>query len=115
MELSGSASGGLILICNRPLTDLPELRALATRIEVHRLEVTEAEMSEKMRELAGAGYRHNGKLGSLEPAECLEVTEHLLRECRAGRLSTGFEAAAEELPDFICSGNQITPHAIGGT
>ena len=35
--------GGLILISNRPLADMPELRALATRIEVHRLDVTDAE------------------------------------------------------------------------
>jgi hypothetical protein len=74
--------GGLILICNRPLADLPELRALATRIEVHRLEVTEAEMTAKMRELASGGYRHGGKV-VLEPQNCLEVTEHLLRECHA--------------------------------
>ncbi len=41
--------GGLILISNRPLADLPELRALATRIEVHRLDVTEAELTALMR------------------------------------------------------------------
>src|SRR5271166_5027932 len=45
--------GGLILISNRPLADLPELRALATRIEVHRLDVTEAELTAQMRHLAG--------------------------------------------------------------
>lgn len=74
--------GGLILICNRPLADLPELRALATRIEVHRLEVSEAELTAKMRELAEASYRPEGKV-VLGPQECVEVTEHLLRECRA--------------------------------
>src|SRR6185312_729738 len=35
--------GGLILISNRPLANMPELLALATRIEVHQLEVTDAE------------------------------------------------------------------------
>jgi hypothetical protein len=77
-----SFRGGFILICNRPLADLPELRALATRIEVHRLEVSEAEMTAKMRELAGEGYRHYGEI-VLKPKECLEVTEHLIRECHA--------------------------------
>jgi len=69
--------GGLILISNRPLADLPELRALATRIEVHRLEVSEAELTAKMRELAGGGYRPQGK-ELLGPDECRQVTEHLL-------------------------------------
>ena len=74
--------GGLILISNRPLADLPELRALATRIEVHRLEVTDAELAALMRELAGKGYRLEGKVG-IGPEECLKVTEYLLKECRA--------------------------------
>jgi len=73
--------GGLILISNRPLADLPELRALATRIEVHRLEVTDAELEALMRDLASRGYSHSGKL-VIAPAECLEVTEYLLNECR---------------------------------
>src|SRR5271167_1948772 len=49
--------GGLILISNRPLADLPELRALATRIEVHRLEVSDVELIALMRNLATEGYR----------------------------------------------------------
>lgn len=73
--------GGLILISNRPLADLPELRALATRIEVHRLEVSEEELTAQMRHLATQGYQKEGKT-LLGPEECLQVTEHLLRECR---------------------------------
>ena len=73
--------GGLILISNRPLADLPELRALATRIEVHWLEVTEAELIALMRSLAAGGYRQQGTV-LLGPEECLQVTEHLLKECR---------------------------------
>ena len=74
--------GGLILISNRPLADLPELRALATRIEVHRLEVADAELTALMRDLASRGYRQQEKM-VVGPEECLQVTEHLLRECRA--------------------------------
>lgn len=73
--------GGLILISNRPLADLPELRALATRIEVYRLEATEAELAAKMRELASYGFRLNDKVG-IGPEECLRVTAFLLKECR---------------------------------
>lgn len=74
--------GGLILISNRPLADLPELRALATRIEVHRLDVSDAELEALMRKLASQGYRLQDKL-VIDPQNCLAVTEHLLRECRA--------------------------------
>jgi hypothetical protein len=73
--------GGLIMISNRPLADLPVLRALATRIEVFHLEVSDAEQAARMYELASRGYQQAGKavIGS---AECLEITEHLLNECR---------------------------------
>jgi hypothetical protein len=74
--------GGLILIGNRPLADLPELRAMATRIEVHRLEISESELAALMRELAGKGYRLHANVG-IGPEECLQVTEYLLKECRA--------------------------------
>lgn len=75
-------TGGLILISNRPLADLPELRALATRIEVYHLDVTDAELTALMRQLAGKGYEENGR-PVLAPDDCTQVTEHLLKECRA--------------------------------
>ncbi len=74
--------GGLILMSNRPLSDLPELRALATRIDVHRLDVTNAELEAMMRKLASEGYQPPDK-DMMAPEKCLEVTEHLLRECSA--------------------------------
>jgi hypothetical protein len=73
--------GGLILISNRPLADLAELRALATRIEVHRMDVTDGELTALMRYLAGDGYRFGGRI-AIAPQECIEVTEFLLNECR---------------------------------
>jgi hypothetical protein len=74
--------GGLILISNRPMADMPELRALATRIEVHMLDVTDAELTALMRDLASRGYTQQDKV-VIGPQECVEVTEHLLQECRA--------------------------------
>ncbi len=74
--------GGLILISNRPLADLAELRALATRIEVHRMEISEAELTALMRSLAAEGYRYGDKM-AIEPEDCLLVTEFLLSECRS--------------------------------
>ncbi|HEX8203733.1 MAG TPA: hypothetical protein VF590_24870 [Isosphaeraceae bacterium] len=74
--------GGLILISNRPLADLPELRALATRIEVYHLDVSEVELTALMRELASKGYSEDGR-PILSPEECVLVTERLLKECRS--------------------------------
>lgn len=74
--------GGLILISNRPLADLPELRALATRIEVLHFEATDAEQTARMYALASQGYRHGDKM-VIPATECLEITEYLLSECRA--------------------------------
>jgi hypothetical protein len=71
--------GGIIMLANRPLSDLPELRALATRIAVMKLEVTDTEMSAHMRRIAACGFaRHSGKL---DGAKCLQVCEHVIQEC----------------------------------
>jgi hypothetical protein len=74
--------GGVIMISNRPLAVLPELRALATRITVLRLDVTDAELTALLRRLAAKGHYAGGGL-ALESATCVEVTEFLLSECRA--------------------------------
>jgi hypothetical protein len=74
--------GGVIMISNRPLADLPELRALATRIEVFRLDVNDAELTTLMLDLAQQGFCQNDKR-VINPEDCLQITEHLLSECRA--------------------------------
>jgi hypothetical protein len=74
--------GGLILISNRPLTDLPELRAMATRIEVLMFELTEEELTAQMQLLASRGYLVKDKV-VIDPATCIEITEFLLSMCRA--------------------------------
>ncbi len=73
--------GGLILISNRPLADMPELRALTTRISVHCMDVTDAELVARMQELAKQGYRH-GDGRALEPQACVQITDFLLQESR---------------------------------
>jgi hypothetical protein len=72
--------GGIIMLANRPLGDLPELRALASRIAVHKLEVSDAEMCWHMRRIARQGWsRFQHKL---EAVHCLEICEHVIAECR---------------------------------
>src|SRR5262249_23282558 len=72
--------GGIILLANRPLAALPELQALATRVSVYRLEVSDAELTALMRDLASRGYQRGGKT-VLESEQCREVAEYLIREC----------------------------------
>jgi hypothetical protein len=72
--------GGIIMLANRPVGDLPELRALATRIAVHKLEISDAEMAAQMRRIAGKGWKRHQH--TLEPEKALEVCEYVINECR---------------------------------
>jgi hypothetical protein len=73
--------GGIIMLANRQLSDLPELRALATRITVHRMEITYQEMVALMRSISGKGWsRYQHKLGA---DECLAVCEYVIAQCQA--------------------------------
>jgi hypothetical protein len=72
--------GAIIMLGNRPLADLPELRALATRIAVLKLEVSEAELRAHMRRIAACGFsRHNSLM---DATTCLEVCNYVIAECR---------------------------------
>lgn len=71
-------TGGLIIIGNRPIDDVPELRAVKTRIACLHLEVTRDEIQALMRRVAGEGYRH-GDL-RLEPDACLDVCEFIIQQ-----------------------------------
>jgi hypothetical protein len=92
--------GGLIVISNRPLADLPELRALATRIEVFGLDVTDAEQTARMRDLANQGYRRHDKM-VIGPEGCIEVTEHLLNECRAAACSPDLRLQQKSFQTYL--------------
>jgi hypothetical protein len=47
--------GAIIMVTNRPMADLPELRALATRIPVYELQASWDELAAHMRRIAGRG------------------------------------------------------------
>ena len=105
--------GGLVPIGNRPLADLPELRALATRIEVYHMAVSDAELTVLMRDIAAAGLRVRDRL-VLAPDECERVTEHLLKECRAAGLAARPTAPAEGVPDVPPARGRLLGAALGG-
>jgi hypothetical protein len=69
-------TGGIILVCNAPLENLPELRALRTRIPILQYGPTTAEIILMMRDIASKGHRHGPH--ELTPTECLEVAHQLI-------------------------------------
>jgi hypothetical protein len=73
-------NGGVIMLSNRPLDDLPELRAIQTRISYLELVVSENEIAALMRKVAGGGF-HHGKQ-AVSPEECLTVCEFLIAESK---------------------------------
>src|SRR5262249_46946852 len=73
-------SGGIIMLSNRPLDDLPELRAIQTRISYLELVVSENEVAALMRKVAGGGFHHGSQ--AMTPEECLEVCEFLIGESK---------------------------------
>ena len=75
--------GGIVLIANRALGDLPEMQALATRIPSLDIDVTPAEIAALMRSVARRGHQFGGtRLGS---KECLEVAEFIIAESEQSR------------------------------
>lgn len=69
-------TGGIILIANCPLSDLPQLRALKTRIPYLQFQPTNEEIAAKMREIARAGYRHG--TFELDAEACTEVANEIV-------------------------------------
>lgn len=71
-------SGGIIMLSNRPLTDLPELRAIRTRISHLHLQATDQEIAALMRKIARNGFQHGEQ--SMTSEECQDVCEYLVAE-----------------------------------
>lgn len=71
-------SGGIIMLSNRPLDDLPELRAIRTRISHLHLEVSDAEIAAQMRSISRRGFAHGSEAMSAD--ECGVVCEFVVTE-----------------------------------
>ena len=73
--------GGLILIANRPLRELPELSALKTRINVMKLCFSQDQLTSYMRHLAHQGLSVEGRI-VVDPEDAVCVTEFVIECCR---------------------------------
>jgi hypothetical protein len=82
-RLSFAFEGGIIMIGNRPLEAVPELKAVQSRIPALQLTATNQELAALMRSVSEDGFRlllRQRDLRSMCPAECLEVCEFLIAE-----------------------------------
>jgi hypothetical protein len=73
-------TGGVIMVANCPLDDIPQLRALKTRVPVIRFQPTNEEIAALMRDIARQGHRHGPDV--LSPEHCLEVAEEIIARSR---------------------------------
>jgi hypothetical protein len=78
MKHSFIFTGGIIMIGNRPLGDLPELNSVKTRIAVMHMQASDPELRALMRAVSLRGFEADGK--QLQPAECVEVCEHIVEQ-----------------------------------
>jgi hypothetical protein len=81
--LTFNFEGGIIMIGNRSLESVPELKAVQSRIPTLQLTATNQELAALMRSVSEEGFRvllQQRGLRSMSPAECQEVCEFLIAE-----------------------------------
>jgi hypothetical protein len=91
--------GGVVMIANTPLAEMAELKALATRISVCRLEVADSEIVALMRQLAGQG--HQTRNGKLSPTTCLEIAEFVINQCSLANQPLDMRLYVNSLADYL--------------
>jgi hypothetical protein len=92
-------SGGIILISNRPLDDLPELAAVKTRIPVMNLQASDGEMRALMRSVARKGYEHLDKQVSAK--DCAEICEFIIEQAHALQRPLDMRLLVGSFDDFL--------------
>jgi hypothetical protein len=80
-DLRFQFNGGVIIISNRPLSDLPELNAIATRINPTQLQVSDQEAGALMKHIASKGHQTGDR--NLTPEACCEVAEFIIGEANS--------------------------------
>jgi hypothetical protein len=80
-------TGGVILVANARLDDIPQLRAVKTRVPCLQYQPTNEEVAALMRHIARNGHRHGPH--TLSPDKCLEVAEAII--VRSARLTRNLD------------------------
>jgi hypothetical protein len=99
LEHSFYFTGGIIMISNRPLADLPELNAVKTRIAVLHLQASDPELRALMRRVALRGFVHEGR--RLDAEECQEVCEFIIDQSLSLHRSLDMRLLVNSLQDYL--------------
>ena len=94
-----SSRAGIIMLSNRPLTDMPELRAIRTRISHLHLQATDQEISALMRQIACKGFQHGEQ--TMTPDECQMVCEYLIAESQTKLAHLDLRLLDNAFRDFL--------------
>ncbi len=98
-KLEITFTGGIILIQNCPLHELPELRALKTRISHQHLQPKHEEIIAKMRAIALQGYEHGDH--SLTKTECGTVCQYVIDKCKEHERNPDLRMLLHGFHDFL--------------
>lgn len=99
MEHSFYFTGGIIMISNRPLADLPELRAVRTRISCLQFQPSEQQLRALMRRISLDGYAHEDAW--LAPEQCSDVCEYVIAASIAMRRQLDMRALVSSFRDYL--------------
>ncbi len=80
-------TGGIVIVANCPLDDIPQLRAIKSRIPHLQYLPTNEEVTALMRVIARKGHTH--RADSLSPEECFEVVQEIIE--RATKLKRNLD------------------------
>jgi hypothetical protein len=99
-ELRVLFTGGLIMAANRDFdSSCPELTAVKTRIPYLMLAPSDAEVRALLRHLARRGWDADGR--HLDPHECQDVAEYLIRQCSVLRRRLDLRLLENAYSDFL--------------
>jgi hypothetical protein len=98
--------GALIMLTNKSMKDLPELRAVMSRIRVHKLVVSDREMAAQMRRIAAGGFERNGR--KLSPKEASVVCEFLIEQCQKAQHQPDLRMFEHACHYFLQHGQGLT-------
>lgn len=93
--------GGVIIVANRPLGQVPELAAVASRIDVVEYRPTVPEMAAQMRAIAAQGHRDPATDSWLPPELCLECVAEIIARSQGKRLPLDLRQMVKTFSDRI--------------
>ncbi len=103
-KMSFTFEGGIILIGNRPLDSIPELRAIQSRIPTLQLTATNHELAALMRSVSEEGFKvllGKRDLKSMCPEQCSEVCEYLISEIHSLARNLDMRLLVNSFRDYI--------------